>query len=66
MYDLFNGIVSSSDCTASNDSVISELERMWKKEVVAEFEALPQHLPGETEENHQKTSVRTADLRVET
>jgi hypothetical protein len=30
----FNGAVSSSDYTASNDRVIDELERVWKEAVV--------------------------------
>jgi hypothetical protein len=32
---LFNDAVSSSDCIASNDTIINELERMWKEAVVS-------------------------------
>jgi hypothetical protein len=45
--------VSSSDHIVSNDKMINKLERKqsW-------------HLPGETEENHRKTSVKTAGLQA--
>jgi hypothetical protein len=32
----------------------NELERVWKEVVVAKFKILFQHLPGGTEENHEK------------
>jgi hypothetical protein len=38
---------------------------MCKEEFVAEFKVLSHHLPGDTEINHGKISVRIADLRVE-
>jgi hypothetical protein len=37
--------------------VNGELERMWKDAVVAYFRALSLHLPGGTEENHEKTHL---------
>jgi hypothetical protein len=46
--------------------VDDELERMWKEAVVAEFKVLPRHLPGETEENCEKISVRIAGHQAET
>jgi hypothetical protein len=33
--------------------VNNELERMWKKAVMASFKVLSWYLPGRTEENHQ-------------
>jgi hypothetical protein len=34
----------------------NELEKMWKEAVVAEFEVLTRHLPGGTEEKHEKNA----------
>jgi hypothetical protein len=34
--------------------VNDELERMWKEAVVALFKVLSRHLPGGSEENHEK------------
>jgi hypothetical protein len=31
-----------------------ELERAWKEEAVAKFNAISRHFPGGTEENHRK------------
>jgi surfactin synthase thioesterase subunit len=42
--------------------VNDELERMWKEAVMAEFKVLSWNLPGRTEENHEKTSVRITSL----
>jgi hypothetical protein len=42
--------------------VSDELERIWKEVVVAYFKVLSWHLPGGTEKNHKKTSVRIAGL----
>jgi hypothetical protein len=54
IHGFFNDIVSISDCIVSNGRMMAnnELEKMWKKEVMASFDLLPQHLPGGTEENH--------------
>jgi hypothetical protein len=37
--------------------MINELETMWKEVVVTCLKILPQHLPGGTKENHEKTQV---------
>jgi hypothetical protein len=42
-----------------------ELERIWKKTVVAYVKALFLHSPVGTEENHKKISVRIAGLVAE-
>jgi hypothetical protein len=42
----------------------NELERIWKEAAIIKFEILPRHLPGGTEESHEK-HVSTACLRVE-
>jgi hypothetical protein len=42
----------------------NELERIWKEAVVAYFNVLSRHLPGEAEENYEK-SVRFAGLQAE-
>ena len=66
IYSLFNEAVNKSD--ASNGKLISvdnELERMWKEDVIAYREILFQHLPGETEENHENFLVRVTRLPVE-
>jgi hypothetical protein len=34
--------------------VNNELEIIWKEAIVAQFEAISQHLPEENEENHKK------------
>jgi hypothetical protein len=54
IYSLFNDAFSSSDYTASNETMIvnKELERIWNEAIVAYFKVLSRHLPGGTEENH--------------
>lgn len=53
-YNLFNDIISSSNCIASSDwmKVCNELERMWMGAVVVQFQVLSRNLPEGTEENH--------------
>jgi hypothetical protein len=38
---------------------------MWKEAVVAYFKVLSRHLPGGTENHHEKTSVKIACLLAE-
>jgi hypothetical protein len=56
---LFSNAFSSSDCVASKDRKINELERMWKEAFVAWFKIVYRNVPGGTEEKH-KTEVRIA------
>jgi hypothetical protein len=35
--------------------MIYELEKMWKEAAMSSFMRLSQHLPGRTEENHEKS-----------
>jgi hypothetical protein len=58
---LFNDAVSSLDCIALNDTVINELERMWKEAVMAQFKVLTWKLL----ERLWKTTVRIASLLAE-
>jgi hypothetical protein len=53
---LFNNACSSSDYIASNERMIVnyELEMTLKEAAVASFNVLSLHLPGGTEENHEK------------
>jgi hypothetical protein len=50
---LFNDAFSSSAYIASTER-ISELERIWKKAVVAQLKVLSRNLRGGTEGNHEK------------
>jgi hypothetical protein len=34
-------------------SVVDELQRMWKEDILTQTEVLFQHLPGGTEQNHE-------------
>jgi hypothetical protein len=43
----------------------NKLKRMWKEAIVAQFKALTQHLLVDTEESHEKHSVRIAGLLAE-
>jgi hypothetical protein len=49
-YDIINGTITRSDHEVSNNWVTDELEEMWEKVAVAEFEMLFWHLCGGTEE----------------
>jgi hypothetical protein len=51
---LFNDAFSSSAYISSNERMISELERIWKKAVVAQLKVLSRNLRGGTEGNHEK------------
>jgi hypothetical protein len=42
----------------------SELERMWKEAVVAQFETILWRLPGETEENHDRIVSLDFEIRA--
>jgi hypothetical protein len=53
VYCLFNDAVSISEYTASNHTVISELERYLSEGVVNQFEVLSQQLYEGTEECHE-------------
>jgi hypothetical protein len=56
-------VISSSYHIASNGRMITELETVWKRAVVAWYEALSRHLPGGTEENDGRP--RMAGLRAD-
>lgn len=43
--------------------VNEELENTWKESVTAQFEVLTQHMPGDTEENHENIQLRQSDSR---
>jgi hypothetical protein len=43
-------------------SVNDELEDIWKKAVVTHFKVLSQHLPGGTEQDYKKISLRISSL----
>jgi hypothetical protein len=48
--------ISVTQSTMLNDRLISELERIWKKEtMVTYFKALHRHFHGDTEENYEKS-----------
>jgi hypothetical protein len=44
--------------------VNDELERIWKEAVVAKVKVLSQHLPGGTEESHEKSPVTIVGFRA--
>jgi hypothetical protein len=56
IYSLFNDAFIISDYIASNERMIvnNELESMWKEAVMAQFKVLSRHLPGGTDEIHEK------------
>jgi hypothetical protein len=45
--------------------MVGQTTNTWKEAVVVLFEALPENLLGENEKNHEKSSIKTAGLRVE-
>jgi ABC-type Mn2+/Zn2+ transport system ATPase subunit len=63
-HDLLTNVVRISDYMVLNNSTVvsNGLERMWKEDAMAKFEALPQHLAGRTEENH---DLRLVDVSAE-
>jgi hypothetical protein len=42
-----------------------ELERIWKEAAVAKVKVLSQHLPGGTEESHEKSPVTIVGFRAD-
>lgn len=67
-YGLLTGTLNNSACTAKWQELkkaYNELERIWKQMVMAWFEVLAWHLPGEMEEfheNYKKSAVRVASF----